>query len=185
MSARTAMILSRDTPGIHRELWPSYRTWRPLNFLTNIKPTRLHTINNHVHAISIFVWHPTNFLVLPTQAMWNYAGWLEFYLVFMTYGRIVHSVFMTYGWSLKPRYLSSNLGKCIEFEEKSPSARQISLPNEHSTPRHLMAVCISYYQTLVNSPFVTYVSPHLCSYVQRHLWPLLLTWFNFNPSMDK
>ena len=24
-----------------------------------------------------------------------------------------------------------------------------------------------------------------CRMAIRHLWPLLLTWFNFNPSMDK
>ena len=24
-----------------------------------------------------------------------------------------------------------------------------------------------------------------CHIIVNHLWPLLLTWFNFNPSMDK
>ena len=36
-----------------------------------------------------------------------------------------------------------------------------------------------FYVGVINYPF-----PSLCQQ-KRSLWPYLLTWFNFNPSMDK
>ena len=38
-----------------------------------------------------------------------------------------------------------------------------------------------------NTPFVVYWLPHNIVYaaMTKHQGPILLTWFNFNPSMDK
>ena len=74
------------------------------------------------------------------------------------------------GWMQSVIFVHMTFSVCIWWQQGIPKCH----PSGHS---HLMP-WVMQYQRMCWLSFILYIW-------HSHLWPLLLTWFNFNPSMDK
>ena len=55
------------------------------------------------------------------------------------------------------------------------------------TWRYNLTMCSSMqlYELLISIKKMPDTTTNMMSVIEKYMWPLLLTWFNFNPSMDK
>ena len=96
------------------------------------------------------------------------------------------------GWcivviTLRPRQNGRHFTECIFLNENYCISIQILRKCVSMGPiiTMLALVQIIAWIPTVDKPLSESMMVYFSDAYMRHLWPLLLTWFNFNPSMDK